>query len=57
MTFKLNYNFYFKIFYIKNVDSNSWLKLVDKLAIKFKDLMTIYKKTFSIFLWFSKVVS
>lgn len=42
--FKLNYNFYLKVFYRKNVNFYSKSKLIDKLIAKLKDLVFIHRK-------------
>lgn len=44
MSFKLNCSYYPRVFFEKDVNPWSKLKLVDKLIIKLKKLITIYKK-------------
>lgn len=40
--FKFNYSYYFYILYKENLDPYSKLKMINKLASKLKDLITLY---------------
>ncbi len=44
MFFKLNYGYYPYIFYKKDINLCSKLKLAEKLSIEFQKLMIMYKK-------------
>lgn len=44
ISFELNYGYYSRVFYKKDVDPHSKSKYVDKLATKIKMLMFVYKE-------------
>lgn len=46
MFFELNYGYYLRVFYKKGIDPCSKSSTIDKLAIKLKNVIFIYKKNF-----------
>ena len=44
--FEFNSSFYFKVTYKKDVILCSWSKLTNKLTIKLRELIIIYRKNF-----------
>lgn len=43
---ELNYGYYLRVFYKKSINSCSKSSTIDKLAVKLKDVIFIYKKNF-----------
>ena len=43
-SFKLNCGFYSQATYKKDINPRFWLKLIEKLATKLRELMAIYKE-------------
>ncbi len=48
MDFKLNYNYYLRVFYKKDINPRSHLKSADNLLTKLQKLIIIYRKNFHI---------